>query len=331
MPNPQPTRPGLHSRPQVLNWSGSDPPTEFHIWPFGIVETSKGDFLFDELAAHSVLTTWREQGLELSLDYGHAAYHGGDAPAAGWFNLELREDGLWAVDVQWSPKADKHLRNREYRYISPWFNYDEESSRILDLVNIALTNTPATFNLRPLVAGRSAPEEENKMEPNTLAATLGLSQGTPEPQVLAEVLALRSFGSAMQELTGTQDRDSAMGVITAWREGAAQTEQLSRRVQELETAAENAEREDLIQQALTDRKLTPAQAAEGAFARTAPLATLKAYLSTAPRIVQAANAEQPAAASAALSWNDMDGPARAHLFQTNPDLYRELRQQALGR
>jgi phage I-like protein len=128
-------------------------PREFRIFPFGKVETTKGTFLFTPEDAQRVLQAWRDWGNRLSLDYEHQALEpvaNGPTPAAGWFDLEVRPDGLWAVNVEWTSRALELLRNREYRYFSPAFRV--EDGHIVELINIALTNLPATKRMEPLVA-----------------------------------------------------------------------------------------------------------------------------------------------------------------------------------
>lgn len=135
---------------------GDKPPKEIRFWAYGWVKTLKGDFLFDEEAAQLVMAAYKDYGNELSFDYEHQAILGeGEAPAAGWFSLELREDGLWATDISWTKNATQRIEEREYRYYSPAFDYDRASRRITNIVNAALTNTPATKHLEPLVASRA--------------------------------------------------------------------------------------------------------------------------------------------------------------------------------
>lgn len=132
---------------------GDEPPKEFRIWAFGEVDTLKGKFTFDAAAGQAVMAAFEDYGNELSFDYEHQAILSeGEAPAAGWYRIELRDDGLWATDIRWTPKADGYLRNKEYRYFSPAFDAGGKERRINRLVNIALTNTPATKHLTPLVA-----------------------------------------------------------------------------------------------------------------------------------------------------------------------------------
>jgi len=152
---------------------GAEPPSEFRIWAFGEIETTKGTFLFDEDAATSVMESFRDYGNRLTFDYEHAATdssaRAGDGKAAGSFLLELRADGLWAVDCRWTTAAAQGIRDREWLYFSPTFEIESKTGRILNVINIALTNVPATKRMRPLVAAHqerpmNAAERAKKMK-----------------------------------------------------------------------------------------------------------------------------------------------------------------------
>jgi hypothetical protein len=128
---------------------------EFRIFSAGKVPTRKGTFLFDDQAATSVLKTFREWGIDrLSIDYEHTATSGGTAsgaaPAAGWFEPEVRKGELWAASVEWTPTAAKMIEDREYRFVSPTFLTEPKTNRVIEVLNVALTNLPATKNARPL-------------------------------------------------------------------------------------------------------------------------------------------------------------------------------------
>jgi len=137
--------------------SGDEPPSEFRIFTAGQVETTKGTFVFDEDAAAAVMADYQAHGIDLMVDYDHAALGGTSADpalasrAAGWFNLEVRGGELWAVNVRWTPNAAQALRNREWRFMSPAFEVGQDK-RITSLLNVALTNIPATRRLTPLMA-----------------------------------------------------------------------------------------------------------------------------------------------------------------------------------
>jgi phage I-like protein len=136
---------------------GDAPPDRFRIFTAGKVETSKGVFIFDAEAAASVMADYEAQGNELMVDYDHASLSAAAldpalaARAAGWFKLELAADGsLWAVSVRWTAPAAEALGRKEWRYMSPAFA--TEGDRIVSLMNVALTNMPATRRLEPLMA-----------------------------------------------------------------------------------------------------------------------------------------------------------------------------------
>jgi hypothetical protein len=128
------------------------------IFPLGrMITTLKGTFILTDEGAREVMQRYVEHGTDLHFDYEHLSIEPEKnanpelAAAAGWFDLELRPDGLWATNIRWTPRAEKMLRDGEYRYISPAFHADEEG-QIHELVNVALTNLPATDNLNALVA-----------------------------------------------------------------------------------------------------------------------------------------------------------------------------------
>lgn len=134
-----------------------EPPSEFRIFRAGANSTTKGVLVFDEEAARSVMAAAADWGNDFPLDYGHGMVAfltpdpAASGAAAGWFRPEVREGELWAAGVRWTERAAGYLRAGEYRYISPTVTV-AESGRVLELINVALTNVPATKGLEPLVA-----------------------------------------------------------------------------------------------------------------------------------------------------------------------------------
>lgn len=90
---------------------------------------------------------------DLLIDYEHqslnAGKNGQPVPAAGWFKrMEWREGkGLCVVDARFTLKAKEMIAASEYRYISPVFSFDEKSGEVLNIISMALTNTPALSGL----------------------------------------------------------------------------------------------------------------------------------------------------------------------------------------
>lgn len=153
-----------------------EPPTEFRIFTAGVVDTVKGEFLFDAKASKLVLAEYAEHGIDLMIDYDHASLGAESAidpanagKAAGWFNIEVRGGELWAVNVRWTPPAAEALKRKEWRFMSPAFSTDK-SGRVTSLLNVALTNIPATRRLDPLVAASS--KGMNSLDPSLIKQAL---------------------------------------------------------------------------------------------------------------------------------------------------------------
>lgn len=106
--------------------------------------------------ANKLIEAAKAQKDDYMVDYEHqtiyAASNGRPNPAAGWFKeLEYREsEGLFAK-VKWNETAIQQIKNDEYRYISPFFESDEDGN-ILSLFNVGLTNTPAIDGMAKVVA-----------------------------------------------------------------------------------------------------------------------------------------------------------------------------------
>ncbi|WP_051301894.1 phage protease [Sedimenticola selenatireducens] len=127
--------------------------------------------------ALNVIRKVRSRRKPLLIDYEHqtleSAKNGLPAPAAGWIkDLELKENrGIYAVGTEWTPKAKAYLKAKEYRYISPVFSYSKKTGEVLDILHIALTNTPALSSLPEIPITAAAKSQGNVIE--TLKPTLG--------------------------------------------------------------------------------------------------------------------------------------------------------------
>ncbi|CAM3932699.1 MULTISPECIES: phage protease [Pseudoalteromonas] len=108
-------------------------------------------WLLDQAAFELLKSTASTRTNDYHFDYEHQTLHaeenGKPAPASGWFNPSDLEyvpgEGLYALNVRWTPNARAHLKNDEYRFISPVFHYDKQTGRPTKLRHFALTNDPA--------------------------------------------------------------------------------------------------------------------------------------------------------------------------------------------
>jgi len=101
---------------------------------------------WDAQAQNEVLAAFKQRGIDMVVDWHHAtqlrADKGEEAPAASWVPaMEIRDGALWGRS-EWTPRAETQVVNKEYRFLSPVFDYDPETLRIKRMVTAALTNTP---------------------------------------------------------------------------------------------------------------------------------------------------------------------------------------------
>lgn len=202
--------------PIVLTAAGEQnpgPPTEFQLFANGDTPTLKGTFKCSEFACTRILSAMAAAGRDkLPIDYNHgqvsfmgASYDAGRA--AGWFVPASRDGALWATNVEWTPQGAKALADKEYRLFSPAFLTDENRN-VVELINVALTNLPATLHQTPLVMGEYAGTEENDMDPE-LKALLERLGVTSVAALSAKVGGLETQTSQLVAATQTLNTENA--------------------------------------------------------------------------------------------------------------------------
>ncbi len=216
-----------------------------------------GQWVIDAALAKQVIARVAATKTDELIDYEHQSLfcrdNGKPAPAAGWFkSVEWREapaddgGGLWATDVSWTANARAALEAGEYRYLSPVFSHDPQG-RVQSLVSVALTNKPALDTLDPLVS----------------RAALSLINGAPQledtsvtltPEQIAALTAQRDAAQT-QVAALTQERDAANTKVAALTQ---ERDQLKAAAEQAKAAADKKAHADLLQAALTDGRLIPA-------------------------------------------------------------------------
>lgn len=151
-------------------------------------------FLVDKTAFDLVQDHVAGMGNEVVFDYEHQTLKDVEAPAAGWIKELIWEEGVGIkARVEWNEKAAQYLAKNEYRYFSPVFFVRKSDKRICGLHSSALTNTPKTKHLTPILAKFEAgldPSKEDTMDRKQLIAALGLKEDATDAQILAAVAKL---------------------------------------------------------------------------------------------------------------------------------------------
>lgn len=138
--------------------TGKTLPTERLLFKFGKNKTTKGTFILTKESAEKIIQSWKEYGNKLNFDYNHqqlAEIQTAESGAsAGTYDLEIREQGLYAINIVWTDKAAQMIANKEYLYTSPafWTEKQGDTEVIIELINCALTNIPATIAMDELMA-----------------------------------------------------------------------------------------------------------------------------------------------------------------------------------
>lgn len=156
---------------------GQVPPERVTLIPAGPKVTGRDGrtWLFDDQAGQAVVGNFVARNAELPIDWEHASQHraprGEEAPAAAWITRLAVEDGALVGEVRWNERAANQIAAREYRYLSPVFDYDPATGRIARLVSAGLTNLP-NLHLQALN------QEQQPMERSTaLAAAITVALG----------------------------------------------------------------------------------------------------------------------------------------------------------
>jgi hypothetical protein len=209
-------------------------PTAFRIVPFGDWPTSKyGTLKVTELSAKGTMAWYAYKwGKELApMDWSHKSADGTDERSPGWWRPEIRQDGIWAVDIDWTEDGYEQLRKKEIRFFSPEGKHNSKTGEVLAIQFIALTNRPATNHQRPLVAtdtiggtpadetstvppvGATPPKEEVEMK--ELLKKLGLPETATEAEALAKLDEIAKAVPADVEKTHKEALEAKAAEITA--------------------------------------------------------------------------------------------------------------------
>lgn len=238
-------------------------------------------FLVDQEAFNAVQAYVAGRGNDLVFDYEHQSLKDIEAPAAGWVK-ELKWDGDQGImaRVEWTSRGDAYVSGKEYRYFSPVFFIRKRDDRVVGLHSVALTNTPKTNNLTPILAklgpaetiiheeittmdrdqliqALGLPEDATDSDIMEALAALGIKFPEPEPQIVEKETVAKDVVAALDLETGVST-STVVATIHALKQGANNSvsrEEFDR----LQKQITDRRAADAVTDAMAKGKVTPAQ------------------------------------------------------------------------
>lgn len=190
-----------------------------------------------------LVSRFEADGIEIPVDLEHSLSSFGNSSqgAIGWIaKLMARPDGLYG-EVAWLGTGIEILKARSHRYLSPTFKHDE-FGKASWLHSVALVAAPA-LSKQTALANAQPNHEEQPMSLDKLAAKLGLQESASEDALLS------ALETRLDNSVDKSVHDEAVAKLTA------ATGELA----SLKEADHKAKVDALLEAALKDKKIVPAQ------------------------------------------------------------------------
>lgn len=231
--------------------------------PLGLVKSQKGDFVVDMESFDLMKKYFKGRMLDLVVDYEHQTLDNVQAPAAGWIkDIDITSDGIYG-NVEWTPKAQEYLKNKEYKYLSPVVMVRKSDKKAVQLHSIGLTNTPAIDGMTPIVNSLGNDPEPPQEGTNNIEQLI---------EALKKMLSLSpdaTFGDISKKIS----------------ELLNQNQTLELKVNAMQIEAHKKEVDDLVLVAMKGGKLIPPQKAWAERMALKDIDGFRDWLKTAPQIV----------------------------------------------
>jgi phage I-like protein len=220
-------------------FAAGEPPEWVTVFPsLGEIKTRDGRAYTVDAAA--LIARFEQDGVDLPVDVNHTTHHGAKdgkpSPAVGWVKALRVDGGALKARIEWLAEGAKLLAERRYKFISPDF-FHTAAGATTWLRSLALVTAPALANQAALASAQPSQPESSPMK--ELAAALGVTPDASEPALLA---ALKG-GFVAKGI-----HDEAVARLSA-AEG---------RLKALEDGAFKAKVDALLEGALKDKKILPA-------------------------------------------------------------------------
>ncbi|GAB6100428.1 phage protease [Halanaerocella petrolearia] len=303
---------------------GGEAPEMIQIIPLGSwTDHPSGKFRVTKADVVKIIENFAQEENDCVIDYEHQTLHGTEAPAAGWIRelINKEDEGLYAK-VEWTKRGKEYIENKEYKYLSPVLlssHQDEEGwNRPHVLHSAALTNKPFIDGMEPIVNknynfGMKEEEEMNKEE---LIKVLGLKEDATEEEVMTALKDLQSgnnqvgngeTGEGGESQEETKIVNSKVLDALDLEEGASQSEIVAtihalkqstvtgvsvEEFNKLKQEMQRSKRDELVQLAMKEGKITPAQKEWAkSYAEDDPEG-FKTFINKAPQVVPVDDGEE---------------------------------------
>ena len=168
-------------------------------------------------------------------DYEHQTMHteenGKPAPAAAWFkDFEYIEgEGLFALNVDFTPDGKKAVDDKEYRYTSAVFAYDTQTGRPTNLMHVALTNDPAVDGMKAIAALKAKTCIKQNLPNQTITQTSGEEHMNDALKLMLDLLGIAHKEDDFSDVAALKKiEDLAKTAIAALKTKAAKSGQLEK-------------------------------------------------------------------------------------------------------
>lgn len=211
----------------------------------------------------SVIKQSLNQQRDIVGDYEHAselkAPKGEEAPAAFWIKeLQARDGAIWGR-IEWTPRGETSVRNKEYRYLSPVFDYHRTTLEIYRLKSVGLTNKHNLYlpALNQEKNQPNQPEETPMLLTEAIRKALGLKEGATEEEGVAFIAARNQELQTAQNQAQTPSLDKFVP-RTDYDTAMNRASDAESKLQDHLSTAKNQEVTTLVDQAIEAGKITPA-------------------------------------------------------------------------
>ncbi|SCM75433.1 putative prophage MuSo2 protein [uncultured Pleomorphomonas sp.] len=239
---------GLVTASVTLAADAISPPAMIQIAPRGRVEARDGRSF--EFRPEDLVARFAADGVDIPVDLDHASAGGGNPHTVGWVKrLEARADGLWAA-VEWLEEGVAVLKARTRRYISPAIRHTDDGTAVW-IHSVALVAAPA-LAMGAVASTQPGLDQEPSMK--SIAAYLGLSESASETAILAAVTDLKA------KSVSKADHDAAVAKLGADLVTAnGKVADLETKLSAIKSADHTAKVNTLLEAALKDKKILPAE------------------------------------------------------------------------